>query len=191
MTQRSGTVLEIESDEPGWILVDPQSRSSPRRVVDRWAADLGETLPEDGSLRTWLIDVVEQAADALADNELLAFYLTDPAQPVVALRVRVTEASRELDMDEIASGDPAGLLEPPIVEEFVSARLGVGRRAYRFRTSGSDRTIVASVMYAFTTEEVTITALCSSTHFGLLVARSATVERLVNGIGLMPSKVGK
>lgn len=191
MTQRSGTVLEIESHEPGWILVDPQSRTNPGGVVDRWAADLGEALPEAGSLRSWLIDVVKQASDALVGNELLAFYLTDPAQPLIALRVRVTEASRDLELDEIASGDPAGLIEPPIVEEFVSVRLGVGRRAYRFRTTGDDRTVVGSVMYAFATEEATITALCSSTHFGLLAARSTTVERLVNGIGLMPSKVGK
>lgn len=191
MTQRSGTVLEIESHEPGWILVDPQSRTSPGGVVDRWAADLGEAFPEDGSLRSWLIDVVKQASDALVENELLAFYLTDPAQPLIALRVRVTEASRDLELEEIASGDPAGLIEPPIVEEFVSVRLGVGRRAYRFRTTGDDRTVVGSVMYAFATEEATITALCSSTHFGLLAARSTTVERLVNGIGLMPSKVGK
>lgn len=191
MTQHSGTILEIESVEPGWILLDPRSRTNPGGVVDRWATDLGETLPEGGSLRTWLIDVVEQAADALAENELLAFYLPDPAQPMIAVRVRATEASRELDLDEIASGDPAGLVEPPIVEEFVSARLGVGRRAYRFRTTGDDRTVVASAMYVFTTEEATITALCSSTHFGLLVAGSSTVERLVNGISLMPSRVGK
>jgi len=165
----------------------PDSRDWAREVAEIVWADV---VPTDGLGPDHLaLGLAMLAESPLANDPARRTFLWLPPPTSAVLPVHLEAYAADGDRDdalrELAGADPAGAVERPIVEPFLSDHLGEGLRVLRYAVDPADGAVVLTLSYAWRAEGLDVLLWLSTFDTPLACRAMDDVDDLARAVHLV------
>jgi hypothetical protein len=196
-TSRKGWV-DVAYDKHIWIPIPPGFPQSSGLDIESYASGVAQEWWQNSGLRHTTVDTARLTALLQAVHEgtyghipchLVWVHLPDPRlMPlVIYLGIFRKAGDRDEQLRALTHADDRDAVEPPIVEEFTTDKLGTGLKTLRYAHLDGDEALYAALNYAWRSEEyeTDLRVFTSSEDLGRLQRALSDIDDFARAITMI------